>query len=147
MVWVLSNSIPLRYIFEKVPCVESFFSVIWIFWLNELRQLHRQCSVYLRGVESLLIVLIAAAFLGMLGVNVLFRARVLKAYRSLQRNGIEFDGSDMLTQARIEELVGRFPDHEADIRQFTGGIRRSVSLASALIVLITLLGAVLMWYR
>jgi hypothetical protein len=83
----------------------------------------------------------------MLGVNIIFRARVLEAYRSLQRNGVEFDGTDMLSQARIEELVGRFPEHESDIRQFTGGIRRSMSLASGLIVLITLLGAVLMWYR
>jgi len=83
----------------------------------------------------------------MLFVNVYFRAQVIKAYKKLQRGQVEFDGTDMLTQARIEELVARYPAQEEAIRQFTGGIRRTMSLASALIVLITLLGGVLMWYR
>lgn len=98
-------------------------------------------------METVLIGAIAAAFLAMLAVNVVFRARVLKAYRRLDRAGVEFDGTDMLTEARIAELVRRFPGHEADIRAFTGGIRRSLSLATGLIVLITALGATLMWYR
>ena len=83
----------------------------------------------------------------MLFINVYFRAQVLKAYKKLQRGGVEFEGSDMLTQARIEELVQRYPSQEEPIRQFTSGIRRTMSIASALIVLITLLGGVLMWYR
>ena len=98
-------------------------------------------------MQTALIVAIAAAFLGMLGVNVYFRARVLRAYRELVRAGIEFDGRDMLTQPRIDELVRRHPGHETELRAFTGGIRRSMSLASGLIVLIALLGATLMWYR
>jgi len=98
-------------------------------------------------VETLLITLIALAFLGMLFINVFFRVRVLKAYRLLQRGGVEFDGADMLTQARIEELILRYPAQEDAIRQFTGGIRNTMSLASGLIILITLLGGVLMWYR
>ena len=95
----------------------------------------------------MLIVAIAAAFIAMLGVNVIYRARVLKAYRKLHRAGVEFDGTDMLSEQRITALVQRFPQHEAEIRAFTGGIRRSLSLATGLIVLITALGATLMWYR
>lgn len=98
-------------------------------------------------VETTLIVLIAAAFLALLGLNVYFRARVLRAYRELHRAGVDFDARDMLTQPRIEEIVARYPAHEDAIRRFTGGIRRSMSIASALIVLITALGATLMWYR
>jgi len=98
-------------------------------------------------VETTLIVLIAIAFVGMLAVNVFFRARVLKAYKKLVRARVEFNGSDMLTQSRIEELVERYPAQEEAIRQFTGGIRNTMSLASGLIVLITLLGGILMWYR
>ncbi|MFK8054709.1 MAG: hypothetical protein AB8F78_01210 [Saprospiraceae bacterium] len=98
-------------------------------------------------METTLITLIAIAFLGMLFINVFFRARVLKAYKKLVKGGVEFEGGDMLTQARIEELVLRYPAQEEPIRQFTGGIRNTMSLASGLIVLITLLGGVLMWYR
>lgn len=98
-------------------------------------------------MQTVLIAAIAVAFAGMLGVNVYFRAQVLKAYRVLVRAGVEFDGRDMLTAARVDELVARHPAHAAELRAFTGGIRRSMSMASALIVLITLLGATLMWYR
>ncbi len=83
----------------------------------------------------------------MLGINIAYRASVLKAYKRLYRAGVDFDATDMLKQERIEQLVRRYPNHEADIRQFTGGIRKSMSLASGLIVLITVLGATLMWYR
>lgn len=98
-------------------------------------------------MQNVLIAGIAAAFVGMLGVNVYFRARVLRAYRELVRAGVEFDGRDMLTATRIDELVRRYPEHEGALRRFTGGIRRSMRLASALIALIALLGATLMWYR
>lgn len=83
----------------------------------------------------------------MLVINVFFRISVFTAYKQLQKSGVEFDGADMLTQSRIEELVNRYPAQENAIRQFTGGIRKTMSLASGLIVLITLLGGVLMWYR
>lgn len=95
----------------------------------------------------MLIVCIGAAFLGLLGLNIYFRARVLKAYRLLVRARVEFDATDMLSKEKIEQIVADHPDHEQAIRDFTGGIRRSMSLASALIVLITALGATLMWYR
>ena len=98
-------------------------------------------------MEGTLITLIAVAVVAMIGVNVYFRARVLRAYRQLSRAGVEFDARDMLTEDRIRELVRQFPGHEASIRQFTGGIRRSMSIATGLIAAITLLGAVLMWYR
>ena len=98
-------------------------------------------------MESLLIVCIAVAFLGLLGLNIYFRARVLKAYRLLVRGRVEFDATDMLSQEKIEKIVRENPAHEQEIRAFTGGIRRSMSLATLLILLITCLGAVLMWYR
>ena len=98
-------------------------------------------------MEITLIVFIAAAFLGLLGLNIYFRAKVLRSYRKLVRARVDFDAKDMLNQSKIEEIVARYPKSEEDIRQFTGGIRRSMSIASGLIVLISALGATLMWYR
>ena len=98
-------------------------------------------------MEITLITLIAAAFVSMLAVNVIFRARVLKAYRELKRAGVEFDATDMLTDAKVEALVARFPEQADPLRRFTGGIRRSMTLYTGLVFLITALGAVLMYYR
>ena len=83
----------------------------------------------------------------MLFVNVYFRARVLKAYKELNRAGIEFDARDMLNETKIASLVARYPEQGGAIRQFCGGIRKSMSMASGLILLITLLGAILMYFR
>ena len=98
-------------------------------------------------METTLITLIAAAFIGMLAVNVVYRARVLKAYKELQRAGVEFDATDMLSADKVDALVARFPEQAAALRRFTGGIRRSMALYTGLIALITALGAVLMYYR
>ena len=98
-------------------------------------------------METTLITLIAAAFIAMLAVNVVYRARVLKAYKELRRAGVEFDASDMLTAAKVEALVTRFPEQASALRRFTGGIRRSMALYTGLVALITALGAVLMYYR
>ena len=99
------------------------------------------------AVEKVLIVIIAAACLGLLLVNVLFRVRVLRSYKRLVQARVEFDAREMLTAERVEAIVARHPTHERDIRAFTGGIRRSLSIATLLIVMITALGATLMWYR
>lgn len=98
-------------------------------------------------METTLITLIAVAFASMLAINVVFRARVLKAYKELKRAGVEFDATDMLTDTRVEELVARFPQQADPLRRFTGGIRRSMAMYTGLVVLITALGAVLMYYR
>ncbi len=98
-------------------------------------------------METTLIVGIALCFLGMLAVNVLFRVKVLKAYQELQRAGVEFDATDMLNSARVQELVRRFPQQESAIRRFTSGIRRTMTMSTGLIALITILGAVLMYTR
>ena len=98
-------------------------------------------------METTLLVLIAAAFISMLAVNVIFRARVLKAYKELRRAGVEFDATDMLTEAKVEALVARFPQQASALRRFTGGIRQSMALYTGLVFLITALGAVLMYYR
>lgn len=90
---------------------------------------------------------IAVAFVALLGLNVYFRATVLRAYRRLERAGVDFDAREMLNDNRIAEIVARHPAHETDIRAFTGGIRRSLSIATGLTLLITGLGAVLMWHR
>jgi len=46
-----------------------------------------------------------------------------------------------------KEVISRYPQHESQIREFVGLIRRSVTMASILIVLILMIGYTLMKFR
>lgn len=84
----------------------------------------------------------------LLFVNLYFRMRVLKLYRKLTSNRIEFSVSDIFDREAMErDVLPQYPDHQDDINAFVNHIRFSVRCAMAMIVIITAFGAVLMWYR
>lgn len=95
-----------------------------------------------------LIVIIVALFIAMLFVNVYFRVRVLKSYKILVQNNVQFGARHVFSDKKLEEEVfPKYPDHKEDIYTFVKNIRNTISMASVLIALITLFGAVLMYYR
>lgn len=96
----------------------------------------------------LLVTIVIALFLAMLFVNLYFRAKVLRAYRELVRTDVDFTAAQILSERRMEEeIVTAYPGHAAAIRDFGNYLRRSIRMASVLLVLITLFGAILMYYR
>lgn len=91
-----------------------------------------------------LIILIVLAFLAMLILNVYFRVKVLKYYRVLVQNRIEFDVKDLLDTKKLrEEVVPRYPAFEEEIIKFSTNIRNSVLLAIGMILLISLCWSIL----
>jgi hypothetical protein len=95
-----------------------------------------------------LVTIIIALFLAMLFVNLYFRAKVLKAYRILVRARVDFTASQIMSERRMEEeVVPAYPEQAQAIRDFSNYLRRSIRMATVLLVLITLFGGVLMWYR
>lgn len=87
-------------------------------------------------------------FCGILFLNVYFRVKVLKLYKKLVQNRIEFKPIHFMNQERLEkEILPKYPEHKEDILKFISHIRFSMSLASVLIVLITAFAAVLMFMR
>lgn len=98
-------------------------------------------------VRNILIVLVLSAFAAILVLNFYFRARVLRAYRHLVQNRIQFQATDVFSAAKIDAIVAQHPEHEVHIRKFMNNIRRSVQLASVLIMLITAFAAILMFSR
>lgn len=95
-----------------------------------------------------LVSLVIGLFIAVLFLNLYFRIKVLKVYKRLVRAEVEFDAKDIFNMDRIEnEIIPTYPDHGEDIRTFINHIRYSVRLASVLITLITLFGAILMYYR
>ena len=95
-----------------------------------------------------LVSLIIALFCAVLFLNIYFRVKVLKVYKRLVQAEVEFDAKDVFNMQYVEdEVIPKYPRYEDDIRTFMNHIRYSVRLASVLITLITLFGAVLMYYR
>ncbi len=96
----------------------------------------------------LLISIVIGLFVAMLFVNVYFRVKVLKVYKVLVQNEVEFGAAHLFNRQKMEEEVfPRYPKQREAIETFVRHIRYSIRMATVLIALITLFGAILMYYR
>lgn len=97
---------------------------------------------------NLFFVLIVAAFVAMLFVNVIYRVRIFKLYKYLVQNKVQFGTSHFFSRDKMEkEVISRYPTHEKEIREFVKMIQNSVQLASVLILIIIALGYLLLKFR
>lgn len=98
-------------------------------------------------MQIILIFSLIGLFAAMVFLNFYFRLRVLRTYQRLVRQGVDFGAVHFFNRARLEkEVLPRYPQSRKDILDFVRHIRLSVRMATVLIVLITLLGAVLMFF-
>jgi hypothetical protein len=96
----------------------------------------------------LLVSIVIGLFVAMLFLNLYFRARVLKVYGVLVRNRVQFGAAHIFNRQRLEaEVLPRYPQFRAEIETFIRHIRYSIRMATVLLVLIMLFGAILMYYR
>lgn len=94
-----------------------------------------------------LITLIIAAFIALLFLNVYFRVKVIKIYRVLVKNNIEFGAKHVFNDKKLkEEVLPMYPEHQEDILNFAKHLKFSTRMASVLFALICLFGFVLMRY-
>ena len=97
---------------------------------------------------EVLSVIIIGLFIAMLFLNVYFRVKVMKSYKKLVQQRVEFGFKDILNQEKLEkEVIPKYPKAAKDIREFTNHIRYSIKMGTVLIAIITAFGALLMWYR
>jgi len=95
-----------------------------------------------------LFLLIAFAFAGLVFVNIYIRVKVLRLYRKLVKNEVQFETSDLLNIERMEtEIVPKYPEDANTIRQFVRHIKYSIRIAICIIILISIFGGLLMYYR
>ena len=96
----------------------------------------------------LLISIVVSLFVAMLFVNVYFRVRVLKVYKILVQNEVEFGAAHIFNQEKMEsEIFPKYPAQKENIEIFVRHMRYSIKMATVLVALITLFGAILMYYR
>lgn len=99
-------------------------------------------------MQIVLIFSLMALFAAMVALNFYFRIRVLNTYRRLVDKNVRFGAAHFFNARRLEaEILPLYPGSKNDILNFVKYIRFSVRMATVLIVLITLLGGVLMYYR
>ncbi len=96
----------------------------------------------------LLISIVIGLFVAMLFLNVYFRMKVLRTYRKLVDNRVEFGAAHLFDRQKMEtEIFPKYPHMKDDILTFVNHMRYSIRMATVLIALITLFGAVLMYFR
>jgi hypothetical protein len=96
----------------------------------------------------LLISIVIGLFICMLFLNLYFRAKVLKVYGVLVRNKVEFGAAHIFNRKKLEEeILPRYPNFKNEIETFIRHIHYSIKMASVLLFLVTLFGAILMYFR
>lgn len=97
---------------------------------------------------TLLITIVIGLFVAMLFVNLYFRAKVFKVYGILVRNKVEFGAIHIFNRKKLEEeILPRYPQFQNEIETFIKHMRNSIRMASVLLLLITLFGGILMYFR
>lgn len=97
---------------------------------------------------TLLITIVIGLFVAMLFVNLYFRAKVFKVYGVLVRNRVEFGAAHIFNRKKLEaEILPRYPQFRNEIETFIRHMRNSIRMASVLLMLITLFGGILMYFR
>jgi hypothetical protein len=99
-------------------------------------------------LQAFLIALLLSLFAAMLFLNIYIRVTAFKYYKRLVQNRVEFGPKHIFNKELMAaEIYPKYPEHRADIEAFVGHIRKSMNIATILIVLITLFGGVLMYFR
>ncbi|MBL7826949.1 MAG: hypothetical protein JNJ57_09990 [Saprospiraceae bacterium] len=97
---------------------------------------------------TLLMSIVIGLFVGLLFINLYFRAKVMKAYGILVRNKVEFGAAHIFNRKKLEEeILPRYPQFTNEIESFIRHMRYSIRMASVLLVLITIFGGILMYFR
>ena len=91
-----------------------------------------------------LVYLVIGLFVALLFLQFYFRVRVLKIYRKLVKNEVQFESSHIFSKKKMEqEILPRYPEHKDDILKFVHEMKFSFQIASLLIVLIMIAGLIL----
>ncbi len=97
-------------------------------------------------MNFIIVYVIIALFAAILILNLYFRIKVLKHYKYLVKNRVQFRTRDIFNSEFMEsEVCAKYPKHADQIRKFVRYIRFSVRMAISLVVLIAIFGAILMY--
>lgn len=80
----------------------------------------------------------------LLFLNLYFRVKILKLYRYLVKNRVEFSPKHMLNNNLLEEeILPVYPQHKSQIQEFISKVKFSFTMASLIFILIVIFGLIL----
>jgi len=91
--------------------------------------------------------ILAALFLGFFLLNVYFRLRIFKHYRTLMKNRVEFGTAEIFSDKRMEAVISRHPQLKEQITKFCLNMRLTMWMATVFVILIIIFGFVLLRNR
>jgi hypothetical protein len=95
-------------------------------------------------MTSILTFLIIGIFVALLFLNIYFRLKVLKVYKVLVQNNVQFDSSHIFNSKKMkDEVHPKYPQFVSEIESFTSHIKKSIRIAVVLVALIALMGFIL----
>jgi hypothetical protein len=95
------------------------------------------------GIFLVLALLFAAFFL----LNMYFRVKVVKSYRTLSKHGVRFAASDIFSPQKMQEVKAQHPGQRSDIENFAKHMKYSLWMASVFVTLVIILGGVLLYNK
>lgn len=96
----------------------------------------------------ILISLVWGLFAAILFLNIYIRVKAFKYYRRLVEARVEFGAAHIFNREKMEkEIYPKYPKQRENIDAFVNHIRKSLNIAVILMVLITLFGGILMYFR
>ena len=101
----------------------------------------------LMGNGAWALALLAFSFAGLFGLNLYFRVKVMRSYVILSRNQVQFAIRDIFSSARMNQVIGRYPQYRKELETFSRNLRFSVWMTSVFLVVVIIFGSVLMYYR
>jgi hypothetical protein len=91
--------------------------------------------------------ILACLFAGFFLLNVYFRINVFRHYRILIDNRVDFKAADIFSDARMEEIIKRYPQFRESITAYCRNMRRTMWMATVFVMLTIALGFVLLQQR
>lgn len=99
-------------------------------------------------MQNTLVTILIAAFGILLLANVFFRVKTFRTFRRLAEAGVAIGRQHLFDAALLEkEVLARYPKHRDLIRAHVNSLKLSLRISSLCMVVITLCGGVLMYYR
>jgi hypothetical protein len=88
--------------------------------------------------------ILAILFAGFFLLNVYFRLRIFKHYRTLMRNKVEFGTAEIFSDDRMETVIARHPQLKETITRFCKNMRFTMWMATVFVILVIIFGFVLL---
>lgn len=97
-------------------------------------------------MASFLKVAIVVLFVILLGLNIYFKANILKAYKMLLNNNVDFSIGQLLNKNKLhQQVLPKYPAYKAQITTLASKLKFAVVFAITIILVLILLGGTLLF--